>query len=76
MKSLIKRILVGFIVLVFIFIILLFFSKYRSQEKEYIYVTNENKWGTSNKCYVEDKNLICKDGSELVSVRQFYYEEK
>ena len=76
MKSLIKRILVGFIVLVFIFIILLFFAKYRSQEKEYIYVTNENKWGTSNKCYVEEKSLICKNDSELVRVKQFYYEEK
>lgn len=70
-----KRIVVGFVVLAAVYFILYIFVNL-FQEKEYKYLTLDNEWGISNKCYIdEDQFAICNLDEELVRVRQFYFEK-
>lgn len=72
MKSLIKRILIGLIVVV-IAMIIFYISVNYFKQREYKYMTLDNEWGLSNKCYLdEDQFAICKLDGDWVIVRQFY----
>lgn len=72
MKPLIKRILIGFI-LVAIVLIIFYITVNFFKEREYKYMTLEDEWGISNRCYLDDDEFaICKINGELVIVRQFY----
>lgn len=68
----IKRIVIGFIVVVITMITFCIAVNYFKQ-REYKYMTLDNEWGISNKCYLdEDQFAICYLDGELVIVRQFY----
>lgn len=70
-----KRIVAGFVVLAAVYFILYIFVNL-FQEKEYKYLTLDNEWGISNKCYLdEDQFAICNLDEESVRVRQFYFEK-
>lgn len=72
MRSMVKRILIGFLILAIVYCVFYIAVNYFKQ-REYKYMTLDNEWGISNKCYLdEDQFAICKLGDELVIVRQFY----
>lgn len=72
MKLLIKRIIIGFIVVV-VSMIIFCIAVNHFKEREYKYMTLDNEWGISNKCYLdEDQFAICKLDGDWVIVRQFY----
>lgn len=72
MKDLCKRILAGIVVLLIVFI-LLYLAINFFEEKEYKYLTIENEWGISSKCFLdEDQFAICKLDDDWVIVRQYY----
>lgn len=67
-----KRILIGLIVLV-IAMIIFYISVNYFKQREYKYMTLDNEWGISNRCYLDDDQFaICKLDNEWVIVRQFY----
>lgn len=72
MKDIAIRALIG-IVLVIVVLIVFYIAVNYFEKREYKYMTLDNEWGISNKCYLdEDQFAICKLGDELVIVRQFY----
>lgn len=72
MKLLIKRIIIGFIVVV-VSMIIFCIAVNHFKEREYKYMTLDNEWGISNKCYLDDEQFaICKLDDDWVIVRQFY----
>lgn len=72
MKDLVKRFLIGFILVIVVLIVFYIAVNY-FEKREYKYMTLDNEWGISNRCYLDDDEFaICKINDELVIVRQFY----
>lgn len=72
MKDLIKRFLIGFI-LVVVELIVFYIAINYFQKREYKYLTLENEWGISNKCYIDnDQFAVCEIDEVLTIVRQYY----
>ena len=71
--NLIKRILIGIIVLLIAMIIFCLFEKY-CVPKKYKYLTMDEEWGISNKCFLDKQLAVCEIDGALEIVRQFYYE--
>jgi hypothetical protein len=75
MKDFLKR-LMG--VLVFLGIMLVVFAlviSFTKRTKNYRYLTYENKWGESSKCYLEENQVsVCETDNDLVSVQEYYEE--
>lgn len=72
MKSLIKRILIGLIVLVIVmkvFYVTVNFFK----EKQYKYLTHNEEWGISINCYLDENQIaLCLIEGSYRRVRQYY----
>ena len=71
MKEIIKRVI--FVIVFFaILITILGTVASCSIRKGYKYLTFENEWGYSDKCYQdEEQRLICVVNNEILSVRQY-----
>lgn len=74
MKDLIKRIILSLLFIIIISIFFLSIAKCSIKENnKYRYLTYENEWGESSKCYFEDHQmLICEVNDSLLRVRQYY----
>lgn len=71
MKEIIKRII---FVIVFFIILISFLGTIVScsVQKSYKYLTFENEWGYSDKCYQDkEQRLICIVNNEILSVKQY-----
>lgn len=75
MKDRIAGILVVSIILLIFVIAMILVNNYYRKPLEYKYLTYENEWGYSNKCYKQDRFLVCIAENKLIRVRQFYYEK-
>jgi uncharacterized membrane protein len=77
MKDFLKR-LMG--VLVFLGIMLVVFGlviSFAKRTKNYKYLTYENEWGTSDKCYLEENQVsVCEIEDNILSVQEYYEEVK
>lgn len=74
MKEIVERILVG--IIAFEIVVLAFHIAvdiFENKEKQYKYLTIENEWGISNKCYIDnDQFAVCEIDEVLTIVRQYY----
>lgn len=67
-----KRIVIGFIVLVIVYIIFYVTVNF-FKEKQYKYMTSNKGWGISNKCILDDNQFaLCLVEGKFMRVRQYY----
>ena len=71
MNEVIKMISNIIICLIIVTIFGAIITKYIENHYGYEYLSMEDEFGISNKCYMNDKGLFCKTKGGLVEVKQF-----